>query len=204
VLLFHGNAGNVSHRLLHAQALSAAGLDTFLFDYRGYGSSTGSPSEQGTYADARAAHRALVSRSDVDPERVVYLGESLGGAVALALAVETPPWGLVLQSTFTSVRAMGRIHYPILPGAIVPDAYPSLERIRELTCPLLFLHGDRDTIVPLSEGEALHAAATVPKRFELFRGVGHNDLVPLAGPRYGEVIASWLQDLASATAAGGS
>ena len=116
-------------------------------------------------------------------------------AVAVALAVEAPPRGLVLQSTFTSVRAMGRIHYPILPSAIVPDAYPSLSRIGDLTCPLLTLHGDLDTIVPLSEGQALHAAAKVPKRLEVFRGVGHNDLVPMVGLEYGETIASWIEEL---------
>ena len=106
----------------------------------------------------------------MNPKRVFYLGESLGGGVAVALAREAPPRGLVLLSTFTSVRDMGRVHYPILPAALVPDAYPSLRRIRGLECPLLVLHGDRDEIVPVEQGKALHEAAPEPKRTALFPG----------------------------------
>ena len=191
VLLCHGNAGNISDRVLHARLLCDAGLDVLLFDYRGYGASTGRPSEEGTYRDARAARAALLARSGVDPARVIYLGESLGGAVALALALEAPPAGLVLQSTFTSIRAMARAHYPVIPGRLVPDAYPSLERVRRLACPLLVVHGDRDEIVPLAHGRALFDAAPEPKDIRVFAGLGHNDLVAGAGPEYGATIAAW-------------
>jgi hypothetical protein len=193
VLLCHGNAGNVGDRVLHAASLSAAGLDVLSFDYRGYGSSSGRPSEEGTYADARAAREALLREPGVDPARVIYLGESLGGAVALALAVESPPAGLVLQSTFTSVRDMARRHYPFIPPGLVPDAYPSLRLIGRLRSPLLVLHGDRDDIVPLIYGEALFEAAPEPKQMQVLRGAGHNDLVTLAGARYGERIAAWFR-----------
>jgi fermentation-respiration switch protein FrsA (DUF1100 family) len=195
VLLFHGNAGSISGRVLHARLLADAGLDSFLFDYRGYGRSSGSPSEQGTYSDARAARAAVLRQPGVDGNRLFFLGESLGGAVALALALEAPPAGLVLQSTFTSVRDMGRLHYPILPGGLVPDAYPSLRRIPGLRAPLLVLHGDRDEIVPLAQGQALHDAAPQPKSMRVFQGVGHNDLVPVAGVAYAEAIASWAREL---------
>src|SRR5688572_23215947 len=97
VLLCHGNAGNIGDRVLHAKYLTDAGLDVFLFDYRGYGNSEGSPDEDGTYRDARAARGMLLRQGGVDGGRVVYLGESIGGALALALAVEAPPLGLVLQ-----------------------------------------------------------------------------------------------------------
>jgi hypothetical protein len=174
---------------MHAALLCAAGLDVLLFDYRGYGRSTGRPSEPGTYRDARAARSVLLARPDVDPDRVLYLGESLGGAVALALALEHPPAGLVLMSTFTSVRDMARRHYPMVPPALVPDAYPSLRRVRELGAPLLVVHGERDEIVPLLHAEALFEAAPDPKQLHILDGVGHNDLVALAGDEWAAAIA---------------
>jgi len=200
VLLCHGNAGNIADRLLHARLLTDVGLDVFTFDYRGYGRSTGRPDEEGTYRDARAARSALLEQGNVDPARVFYLGESLGGAVALALAIESPPRGLVLMSTFTSVRDMARLHYPIVPGALVPDAYPSLARIRELQCPLLVLHGDRDEIVPVEHGRALFAAAPEPKRLQVFAGAGHNDLLERDGRAWAATIAGWVRGIVTPTA----
>jgi uncharacterized protein len=195
LLLCPGNAGNVSDRVQHAALLTAAGFDMLLFDYRGYGRSSGRPSEQGTYRDARAALRCLLEQPGVDPARVFYLGESLGGAVAVELSLERPPAGLVLLSAFTGVRELGRLHYPFVPAALVPDAYPTLRRVRELHAPLLVLHGDRDEIVPLAQGRALFEAAPGPKRMYVFPGLGHNDLVPLAGAELGRVIASWVSGL---------
>jgi pimeloyl-ACP methyl ester carboxylesterase len=198
VLFCHGNAGNVADRLLHARLLTDAGLDVLLFDYRGYGRSTGRPDEEGTYEDARAARSALLALEGVDPARVFYVGESLGGAVALALAREAPPRGLVLVSTFTSVRDMARLHYPIIPAFLVPDAYPSLARIRGLECPLLVLHGDRDEIVPVDQARALFAAAPEPKRLHVFAGAGHNDLLDRAGRAWATTIAGWIRETAPA------
>jgi fermentation-respiration switch protein FrsA (DUF1100 family) len=195
VLLCHGNAGNVGNRVIHAKLLADAGLDVLLFDYRGYGRSTGKPAEQGTYRDARAARAALLRLPGTEAARLIYLGESLGGAIALALALEAPPRGLVLQSTFTSVRDMSRVHYPFVPTVLVPDAYPNLSRIRALKAPLLVLHGDRDDIVPLSHGQALFAAAPEPKQLRVFPRKGHNDLVVLAGPEYAAAIADWVRGL---------
>jgi fermentation-respiration switch protein FrsA (DUF1100 family) len=195
LLLCHGNAGNVGDRVLHAALLTAAGFDVLLFDYRGYGRSSGRPSEEGTYRDAGAALTCLLKQPGVDPARVFYLGESLGGAVALDLALERPPAGLVLLSAFTGVRELGRLHYPFVPAALVPDAYPALRRIDALHAPLLVLHGDRDDIVPLSQGEALFEAAPGPKRMRVFPGLGHNDLVPFAGAEFARVIASWASGL---------
>jgi fermentation-respiration switch protein FrsA (DUF1100 family) len=195
VLLCHGNAGNVSDRVIHASLLSAAGLDVLLFDYRGYGRSSGRPGEEGTYRDARAARAVLLRQPEVGDSPILYLGESLGGAVALALALESPPAGLILQSAFTSVRDLARLHYPFIPRAAVPDAYPSLSLVRRLTTPLLVLHGERDEIVPISHGRALFEAAPGPRRMEVFPGLGHNDLVPLAGAAYAEAIASWAKGL---------
>ena len=181
--------------MLHAALLSAAGFDVLLFDYRGYGRSSGRPSEEGTHSDARAALTAMLREPGVEASRLLYLGESLGGAVAAALALEQPPHGLVLQSSFTSIREMARFHYPFIPSVAVPDAYPTVRRIRELSCPLLVLHGERDEIVPLAQGRALFEAARGPREMRVFAGAGHNDLVPLAGAEYAEAIASWARGL---------
>jgi uncharacterized protein len=194
LLLCHGNAGNVGDRVVHA-ALLAGGFDVLLFDYRGYGRSSGRPDEQGTYRDARAALRCLLDQPNVDPARVFYLGESLGAAVALDLALERPPAGLVLLSAFTGVRELGRLHYPLLPTSVIPDAYPTVRRIHELRAPLLVLHGDQDDIVPLSQGRALFERAAEPKHMHVFKGLGHNDLVQVAGPEFARVIVSWVRGL---------
>jgi pimeloyl-ACP methyl ester carboxylesterase len=194
ILLCHGNGGNIGDRLIDSDLVSRAGFNVMLFDYRGYGRSTGRPDEEGTYRDARAAREALVAQPECDPARVIYLGESLGGAIALALAVQAPPRGLILQSTFTTLRAVAHHHYPVIPSAVVPDAYPSIRRIGRLRAPLLVLHGDRDEVVPLSEGRALYDAAPEPKRMHVFEGLGHSDLVA-AGDEYARVIRQWADSL---------
>jgi fermentation-respiration switch protein FrsA (DUF1100 family) len=191
LLFCHGNGGNIGDRVATAASLSAAGLDVLLFDYRGYGTSTGSADEPGTYRDAHTAAAALRAHGGVDPGRIFYLGESLGGAVALQLAIEAPPRGLILQSTFTSIRDVARRHYPFIPSRLVPDAYPSLQRIEGLRTPLLVLHGDRDETVPLGLGQALFDAAPEPKRMHVFPGRAHD--VSIASGEYGRTVADFIQ-----------
>jgi fermentation-respiration switch protein FrsA (DUF1100 family) len=195
LMFCHGNGGNVGDRVMNAKLLAAAGFEVLLFDYRGYGRSSGRPDETGTYKDARAARAALLAQPGVDPLRVFYLGESLGGAVALHLALESPPRGLVLQSTFTSIRDVARRHYPVVPTALLPDAYPSVRLIAELDAPLLLLHGDRDKVIPLSHGRALFDAAPGRKHMHVFPGVGHDDMVAVAASDYERVIADWVRGL---------
>jgi uncharacterized protein len=195
VLLCHGNAGNLGDRVAHVELLSAEGFDVLAFDYRGYGRSTGRPSEPGLRLDARAARAALLARDGVDATRVLYLGESLGGAVALALALELPPAGVILQSAFTSIRDMARLHYPFIPPVLVPDAYPRLRLIGGLRAPLLVLHGARDEIVPLMYGEALLEAAPDRKRMHVFSDAGHNDVVAGAGAEWARAISTWAREL---------
>jgi fermentation-respiration switch protein FrsA (DUF1100 family) len=193
MLFCHGNGGNIGDRVGTAALLSAVGFDILLYDYRGYGTSTGKADEPGTYRDARAAHDALLAQPGVDHARVFYLGESLGGAVALELATEAPPRGLILQSTFTSIRDVARHHYPVIPARVVPDAYPSLRRVGALKAPLLVLHGDQDETVPLRYGRALFDAAPEPKRLRVFAGLAHD--LAVAGAEYAQTIADWTRDL---------
>ena len=195
VLFCHGNAGNIASRAGYAHVLSRAGFDVLLFDYRGYGRSSGRPSEQGTHRDARAALSALLGRTGVRPSRTLYLGESLGAAVALALALEAPPAGLILQSAFTSVRDMARFVMPLVPRFVVPDAYPSLRLIGRLCAPLLVLHGEHDDVVPVAQGRALFAAAPEPKRIEVLAGAGHNDLLLLAEDEWVAAVVGWSASL---------
>jgi fermentation-respiration switch protein FrsA (DUF1100 family) len=196
VLFLHGNAGNASHRLPNAALLAALGADVLLLDYRGYGASEGSPSEAGVYADARAGLAHLVEERRVPLERVVLFGRSLGGAVAVDLAQERPLAGVILESTFSSLRALARHAVGPLGGLIVRRGFDSLDKIGRARAPLLFFHGDRDEVVDWSLGRALFDAAPEPKAFETLRGAGHNDTVVLGGTEYLERIRSFLDEVA--------
>ena len=197
VLFAHGNGGNIGDRIVHAQLLVDADFDVLLFDYRGYGASQGHASERGTYLDARAARSALLAQPGVDADRIIYLGESLGGGVVLELALTHPPAGVVLTSTFRSVRAVAEQHFPILPGALVPNAYPNERRIAELTVPVLIQHGVEDELVSVEHARRNYAAAAEPKRLQLIDGVGHNDLVTLAGRSWVTEITNWAATLSA-------
>ena len=142
VLVCNGNGGDRSMRAPLAAALSRMGLAVLLFDYRGYGGNPGHPTEEGLAADARAALGYLAGRPEVDPERVIYFGESLGAAVALRLATERPPAALVLRSPFASLAEVGRRHYPLLPvSLLLRDRYDSAALAGRLTAPLLVVAG---------------------------------------------------------------
>lgn len=174
VLILHGNAGNISHRVGYLRMLHRLGYASLIVDYRGYGESSGSPSEAGTYRDAEAAWRWLVSRG-IQPKDVVILGESLGGAVAAWLAVRVTPRALVLASSFTSVPDLGAQVYPFLPVRLLSRfSYDTLGALRRVTAPVLVAHSRDDDIVPYSHGRALFAAANEPKQFLEMHG-GHND-----------------------------
>jgi uncharacterized protein len=193
VLVCNGNGGDRSMRADLAAALSRMGLAVLLFDYRGYGGNPGSPTEEGLSADARAALAYLAGRPEVDPDRVVYFGESLGAAVALRLATERPPAALVLRSPFASLAEVGRRHYPVLPvSLLLRDRYESAALAGRLSAPLLVVAGGRDRIVPASHSRRLFAAAPEPKRLVVLEGVDHNDHELLAGPRLVAELRSFL------------
>lgn len=185
LLWFHGNAGNISHRIDNLRLLmDHLGASVFMIDYRGYGRSSGVPSEAGVYDDARGALAYLRRRPDLQADRIVYFGQSLGSAVAIELATHAPPRALILETPFTSVRAMASALMPLPIGFLLPNAFDNLGRIRTLRMPKLFIHGDADEIVPYVQGRELYAAAPAPKAFATIRGAQHNDIYLVGGTRY--------------------
>lgn len=174
VLFFHGNAGNISHRLESLRIFNSLGLSVLIFDYRGYGLSSGRPSEQGTYEDAQAAWRHLVDTRGVSPERIILFGRSLGGAVATWLAVQEPPGALIVESAFRSVPDLAAEIYWFLPvRRLARIEYPVERLIGEVSAPVLIVHGRDDEIIPFSHAEALHAAAGARSQ-KLVIGGDHN------------------------------
>jgi fermentation-respiration switch protein FrsA (DUF1100 family) len=174
MLFFHGNAGNISHRMEYLLMFHRLGYNTFIFDYRGYGQSSGSPSEFGTYLDAQSAWRYLTEAKGIPPASIVLFGESLGGAVAAWLAMNEKPGALVLVSVFTSVPDMAAKIYPFLPVRLLSRFdYNTIEYLQSVTCPVFVAHSPQDDIVPFAHGLALYQAAPEPKQFLELQG-GHN------------------------------
>lgn len=175
VLFFHGNAGSISKRMGYLTMFHKLGYNTFIFDYRGYGKSSGRPTEQGTYRDAMAAWQYITEKKAIPPSSIVLFGESLGGAVASWLAVHEKPGLLVLASAFTSVPDMGAQLYPYLPVRLLSRfKYNTLEHLKDVICPVFVAHSPQDEIVPFAHGQALFGAAPSPKQFLELQG-GHND-----------------------------
>jgi fermentation-respiration switch protein FrsA (DUF1100 family) len=193
ILIFNGNGGNRAMRAPLAAALADRHIASLLLDYRGYGGNLGAPSEGGLARDARAALRYVTTRSDVDPERIVYFGESLGSGVAVRLATERPPRVLILRSPYTSIVDVARHHYPIVPvGWLLRDRFPSVDRIKQVRSPVLIIAGRRDGVVPSALSEGLYEAANEPKELLMFDGVDHNDYELLAGRRMIDAIVRFL------------
>jgi fermentation-respiration switch protein FrsA (DUF1100 family) len=189
ILMMHGVAGNISHRVESAAALCRElDANAFLFDYRGYGRSSGEPTEEGTYKDAQAAFYALCRRPEVDPKHIVLFGHSLGGAVAIDLAVHLGSCilGLVVESSFTTGREIARLLLPIVPGNMVPDFYDSQSKIGEVQAPVLITHAEDDELLPTAMGEALFEAARQPKFYYSVPGAGHSDIHRVGGAPYFE------------------
>jgi fermentation-respiration switch protein FrsA (DUF1100 family) len=192
VLYFHGNAGNISHRLDSIELFHRLGLTVFIIDYRGYGQSQGRPTEQGTYLDAEAAWHYLVEEQQISPEQIVLFGRSLGGAVAVWLAQQHTPGMLILESTFTSVPDVAAKHYPFLPVRWLSHfQYNSLQRLPTIKCPILVIHSPDDEIVPYDHGQQLFAAAPEPKYFLKLTG-GHNQGFLITGQTYQTGLANFI------------
>jgi len=185
VLFSHGNAGNIADRLDRVLRWREVGADFLLYDYRGYGKSTGSPDEEGTYRDGRAAYDYLVKGRQVDPARLVLMGESLGCAVSIQLAIERKAAGLVIEAPFASVAHMANAIYPFLPlGSFIRTRYENVKKVPQLKMPLLVVQGTRDEVIPVSQGKMVFDAAPEPKQYLAIEGAHHNDVYVVGGEGY--------------------
>jgi pimeloyl-ACP methyl ester carboxylesterase len=192
VLFFHGNAGNISHRLDYLLMFNRLRYTTLIVDYRGYGKSTGSPSEEGTYRDAEAAWEYLRHARLAQPGDVVIAGESLGGGVATWLAARVHPRSVLLFSTFTSVNDLGAQVYWFLPVRLLSRiGYDNLKNLKSIQCPVFIAHSRDDDVVPYSHGTNLFEAAKEPKAFLEMRG-GHNDGFIFARQEWVAQLAAFL------------
>ncbi len=181
LLWFHGNGGNLGHRAADVVRVTRRlGVNVFIFDYRGYGRSSGNPTEAGVYQDARGALSHLAGRPGVESGRIVFLGRSLGTAVAVELADSLPagqsPAGIILVSPLTNTKEVARLHNRFNPlRFLVPNRFNSLARISGIAAPLLIIHSDRDEMIPLEQGQRLYQAAAEPRTLHVWAGAGHND-----------------------------
>lgn len=204
VLLLHGNAGDISHRTPLAEGLLQQGMSVLLLEYRGYGASQGRPGEAGFLEDAKAGMDFLVQEVG-SPDRVVVFGRSMGGAVAAGLASIRPPGALILEASFTSLEAMARRLYPILPRVLfrrLKGRFDTLQLVKGVTSPVLVVHGTGDEIVPFEMGEALLAAAPEPKAWLPVQGAGHNDVFWVGGPDYFRSLARFVRESLQAPSEG--
>ncbi len=193
LLFFHGNAGNISHRLDSIRIFHELGLNVLIIDYRGYGQSEGSPSESGLYRDAEAAMAHLIRERETPIEDIILFGRSLGAAVAAQMAIRYQDvGGLILESAFTSVADMAAELYPIFPARLlVRHRYDALETLQDVSSPVLVVHSPDDEIVPYAHGRRLYEAAPEPKWFLELRG-GHNDGFLRTGDDYSRGLDDFL------------
>lgn len=194
VLFFHGNAGNISHRINYLTMFKQLGYNTLLFDYRGYGQSSGTPSESGTYLDAQAAWRYLIETQGIAPDHIVLFGESLGGAMAAWLAAREQPGLLVLASTFTSLADLGAEIYPFLPVRWINRfEYNTQESLQSVTCPVIIAHSSQDDVIPFRHGQRLFQAAPEPKQFLTLEGT-HNTGFIFMQPAWKRALGTFMDN----------
>lgn len=194
VVYCHGNSGSLGDRIEIFAGLLRLRVNVFAFDYRGFGKSDGEPSEKGLCADVRAALDYATGPLGVEAGRLILFGHSLGGAVAIDGAHNRPVAGLVVQSSFTDVVSIARHAYTGVPMHwIARNQFRSIDKVAEITCPKLFLHGDADEKVPFEMGQKLYAAAAPPKSWFPVRGAGHNDLHVFGGRDYFRVLSRFRE-----------
>jgi hypothetical protein len=193
LLFLHGNAGNISHRLDSLRVFHRLGLNVLLFDYRGYGRSSGSPSEEGLARDAEAGYVHLLRQPEVDKRRILLFGRSLGAAVAARLATQRPIAALIVESGFTSLPDIAAEIYPFLPVRIIARyTYDTRGALRQVRAPVLVVHSRDDDIIPFHHGQALYAAANAPRAFLEISG-DHNRGFIDSGARYVNGLAAFLE-----------
>jgi uncharacterized protein len=194
VLFFHGNAGNISHRLDSIALFHRLQLNVFIIDYRGYGKSEGKISEKGTYRDAEAAWNYLNQTQGISAKQIIIFGRSLGASIASKLASKHTPAALIIESGFSSVASMGQRFYPFLPIRwLTYFKYDTREYVKNISCPVMVAHSKDDEIIPYEEGLEIFAAAPEPKQFLEMQG-GHNDGFIVSGRSYVEGLRSFINE----------
>jgi fermentation-respiration switch protein FrsA (DUF1100 family) len=197
-LFCHGNAGNISHRIDNLILLHRIGLSVFIFDYRGYGKSTGKISEAGLYLDAEAAYQYTAKKASENNNPIVIFGRSLGTIAAVHVATANKCAGVILESAFTCLEDMAAYHYPLpFLSRLLKGRFDNIAGIKRLHQPTLFIHGDRDTSVPYKMGQTLFEAVDAPKAFYTIPCAGHNDTYDIAGAKYTEVLDQFIRDAVS-------
>jgi len=196
-LFFHGNAGNISHRLDSIRQFQDLGLSVLIIDYRGYGQSTGRTTEQGLYRDADAAWRYLTEGRGIDPSDIVIFGRSLGASVASRLASDNQPLALIVESSFTSIPDIAQDLYPWLPARWLSRlSHATRDYVRDVSCSVLVIHSRNDEIIPYHHGEAIFASANEPRTLLTIRGT-HNDAFLLDERAYVEGLRTFLTGLSA-------
>ena len=192
VLFCHGNAGNISHRLHRVKFFNDMGSNVLIFDYRGYGKSSGRPGEKGLYQDAQAAYDYLIAKKNIKNRDLVVYGKSLGGAVAVDLCLKREVGKLILESTFSSVGEVAKEIYPFLPvKLLLTQKYDSLKKLDKISIPKLIVHGRDDEIINFRHSKMLYEKAAEPKEYLPFTG-GHNDEVFVTSKEYRDIIKKFL------------
>lgn len=192
LLFFHGNAGNISHRLDSIKTFHDLGLSTLIIDYRGYGNSTGHPTEAGTYLDAQAAWRYLTDTLQLPANNIIIFGRSLGGSIAAHLASQHPSAALILESTFTSAPDLAADVYPYLPARwLTKFSYHTAEYLTRVRAPVLVIHSQDDEIIPFDHGQKLFNIASDPKQLLKLQG-GHNDGFSISHKHYSSGIENFI------------
>jgi fermentation-respiration switch protein FrsA (DUF1100 family) len=194
VLFCHGNGGNISHRIEKIEILNRLGLDVFIFDYRGYGRSSGRPSENGLHKDVRAVYNYLVSERKVSPDSIILYGESLGGAVAIDLARTESVKALITEATFSSTKDVSRTIYPFLPTFLISSRFDSARKIKDVNIPKLIIHSKNDEIIPFGQSIKLFEVSPEPKKHLVLIG-SHNTCFLDSKDLYVSGINDFLKDL---------
>lgn len=195
IVWIHGNGGNISHRILSLKNLyDNTQYNIFIFDYRGYGKSEGRVSETGTYQDSFSAMEFLNKTYSIHSNQLILFGKSLGCAIACEIASKINPLALLLESPFTSARNMAKFKFPFLPGIeyLISDKFNTGAKIKQINCPVMFIHGDSDKTIPIKMAVTLYESYQNTKCFLEANGAGHNNIEQVLGISYFEQIKSFI------------
>ncbi len=195
ILYNNGNAGNIGDRIEITKIFNKLNLSVFLFDYRGYGKSQGKPSEEGLYRDAMAAYQYLNSRHDIDRDRIILYGESIGAVVAADLASKVNARALIFQSGFSSAVDMGERLFPFLPVRwLITVRYNAVEKLKNLSTPKLIIHSRDDEMIPFELAEKVFNSASEPKEFYIMHGT-HNEAIFMSKEEYSKKVGAFIDNV---------